>query len=303
METLIIRSITGIFFAAIVIGSIAFSSASFVLIFLALLIAGMIEFYNISSRTRARPQRISGIAIGVLLYLFSFLYSIGIIEIEYFLIFVPFFTLVFINEIYQDSKRPMQNVACTFMGVIYVALPFSLLNPLVFNVSYNIYDSYQLTSDYSFDFINDIINYLSLISPNHSITYSSQVLLGIFILIWAFDTMAYVFGTAFGRYPLFKRISPKKTWEGLIGGALSTGLVIYFVSVFFKDISLIQWISIGVIVVVVGTYGDLTQSLMKRSVNLKDSGKIMPGHGGILDRFDSFLLAYPIVFTYLKLVN
>ncbi|MBN2683547.1 MAG: phosphatidate cytidylyltransferase, partial [Bacteroidales bacterium] len=176
-------------------------------------------------------------------------------------------------------------------------------HPLVFHVSYNIYDSYQLSDEYSFDFINDIVNYLSLISPNNSITYSSQVLLGVFIIIWTFDTMAFVFGTALGRYPLFKRISPKKTWEGLIGGAISTGLVVYFISVFFKDIALIQWICIGIIVVIIGTYGDLTQSLMKRSVSLKDSGKIMPGHGGILDRFDSFLLAYPIVFTYLTLIG
>ncbi|MBN2681212.1 MAG: hypothetical protein JXR58_01780, partial [Bacteroidales bacterium] len=115
MENLIIRSVTGLFFAGIIIASIAFSSASLFLVFLALLIAGMIEFYNISSRTRSRPQKISGIAIGVILYTFSFLYSIGIIEIQYFLIFIPFCILIYINEIYQDSKRPIQNLAVTFM--------------------------------------------------------------------------------------------------------------------------------------------------------------------------------------------
>lgn len=302
MDTLIIRTITGIFFVGLIIGSIAFSSASFVILFLAILIAGMLEFYNMSSRTRARPQKISGITIGVLLYLFSFLYSIGLIGIDFFLIFIPFFTLVFITEIYQDSKRPLHNLAITFLGIIYVAIPIALVPPLVFNVSLNIYDSYQLTDEYSFDFLNDIINYFSLISPSHSITYSSKVLLGIFVLIWTFDSMAYVFGTTMGRHPLFKRISPKKTWEGLLGGALSTGLVIYFLSVFFKELSLTQWINVGLIIVIIGTYGDLAQSLMKRSVSIKDSGRIMPGHGGILDRFDSFLLAFPIIYTYLQLV-
>jgi phosphatidate cytidylyltransferase len=303
METLVIRTISGLFFLGIIIGSIAFSSTSFALLFLAILIAGMLEFYTIASRTRARPQRITGTIIGVLLYLFSFMYSIGLINIEYFLIFIPFFSLVFITEIYQDSKRPLQNIASTFFGIIYIAVPFALLPPLVFNISFNIYDSYQLSDEYSFDFINDIINYFSLIAPNHSITYSYKVLLGVFILIWTFDTMAYFFGTAMGRHPLFKRISPKKTWEGLFGGTLSTGILVYFVSVFFNELTLMQWICIGLIVIIIGTYGDLTQSLLKRSVSMKDSGKIMPGHGGILDRFDSFLLAYPIVFTYLQLID
>jgi len=106
-------------------------------------------------------------------------------------------------------------------------------------------------------------------------------------------------GTAFGKYRLFERVSPNKTWEGAIGGALLTFLCAYVISLYYTQIYLYNWMVISAIIVVFGTYGDLFESMLKRSINAKDSGSILPGHGGILDRFDSVFIAAPFVFVYL----
>ncbi|GAI59219.1 unnamed protein product, partial [marine sediment metagenome] len=130
-----------------------------------------------------------------------------------------------------------------------------------------------------------------------------QILLGFFILFWVSDTAAYLFGVSFGKHRLFKRISPRKSWEGLLGGAFIALITAYLLSLYFKDLRLPDWIIIAFIVVIIGTFGDLVESMYKRSLGLKDSGRILPGHGGILDRFDGVLLASPIVFTYLQLIR
>jgi phosphatidate cytidylyltransferase len=107
----------------------------------------------------------------------------------------------------------------------------------------------------------------------------------------------------FGKHRLFERISPKKSWEGSIGGAIIACLSAYIISLFFKELTTIQWLILAPIVIFSATYGDLAESLFKRSINIKDSGDILPGHGGILDRFDSVFLSAPIIFVYLQLIN
>ncbi|HBS88679.1 MAG TPA: hypothetical protein DEA97_19145 [Bacteroidales bacterium] len=302
MDNFFARSVTGILFVALIAGSLLFSSFTFLLVFLAIMIAGMVEFYRLSNFNKVHPQKITGVIIGVLFYFINFLYAIDIIDIQFFLVFIPFMILVFITEIYQDSKRPFINIAATFMGIIYVAFPFSILPHIVFDTKY-IVESYEVTQDFSLDAINEVVNYFSLISKDTSIIYQPKILLVVFVLIWSFDTMSYLFGLTFGRNKLFEKISPKKTWEGFLGGAASTLVLIYFISVFYKELSMYELYAIGGIVIIIGTYGDLTESMLKRAVGVKDSGKIMPGHGGILDRFDSFILAIPLVFTYLQLVR
>jgi len=118
-----------------------------------------------------------------------------------------------------------------------------------------------------------------------------------------YDTSAYIFGISFGKHRLFERISPKKSWEGFIGGTICSLGFAYLLSIFFMNISLVDWIAITLIIIVFGTFGDLVESLFKRSINCKDSGKILPGHGGILDRFDAVLISAPIVFTYFVIIN
>jgi phosphatidate cytidylyltransferase len=142
---------------------------------------------------------------------------------------------------------------------------------------------------------------VNIVVSNDSHEYRPESLVYFFMLIWASDTGAYFAGRAFGRRKLFERVSPKKTWEGFIGGAVLSMVVAAVLAsiTFFPDLKV--WLGMSIVAVVMGTYGDLVESLLKRNVGVKDSGTLLPGHGGVLDRFDSILLASPFLFVYLKL--
>ena len=155
-----------------------------------------------------------------------------------------------------------------YLGITYVALPFSLINVIVFD-----------GGDYAY-----------------------EILLGLMLIIWSSDTGAYFAGTAFGKTKLFERISPKKSWEGSIGGTLFAVGFAYLTMIYFGQLSLFEWLTVAVIVVVAGTYGDLVESHFKRTMSIKDSGNIIPGHGGFLDRFDSLILTVPFIVIFLKLL-
>jgi phosphatidate cytidylyltransferase len=167
--------------------------------------------------------------------------------------------------LYREKANPLHNWAYFILGQMYVALPFSLLNFILF------IDGWQ-----------------------------PIVLLSVFVTIWVNDTGAYLFGVTLGKHRLFERISPKKSWEGFFGGAAMALASGYVFSLLIPQISLINWLFFSEIIVIFGTFGDLIESLMKRTVNMKDSGNIIPGHGGLLDRFDSMLLAAPVIFIYLS---
>ena len=180
---------------------------------------------------------------------------------------IPFIFIIFILELYRKSANPFKNIAFTILGIVYVALPFSLLNYLVV----------------------------------YSGTYSYELLFGFFFILWANDSGAYIIGSAIGKRKLFPRISPGKSWEGSIGGAITSYGVAFIISKWYTSVNLIDWMVIATILVIIGTLGDLVESLFKRSINVKDSGTLLPGHGGILDRFDSLIIATPFVFSYLIL--
>ena len=238
-------------------------------------------------RIKVRVQVMFGIAMGITLYILSFAVAINALPEKYLSLILVFFPFVFIHEIYAQHNRPFHNIAYTFLGLIYIALPFSLLSFLVFDIHEKMQPVFTL------DGKEDILNFL--LQPGYAIDYSPGVLLGVFVLIWMYDTGAYLSGMLFGKHRLMPRISPKKTWEGLVGGAvvaLGTGLV---VARYFKDMGVVEWMLLVFVVVVFGTLGDLSESLLKRRIGLKDSGHILPGHGGFLDRFDSFLLIIPVV--------
>lgn len=245
---------------------------TFLILSISLIILSMHEFYRISLKERIRAQKYYGIFIGLLFFLSNYLFAQNIVDYKVYIIFVPLIIFVFINELYRNNKKPFSNIAYTLLGIIYIALPISTFNFFVF-------------------------------SGNPISNYSSNILLSFFILLWATDTGAYIFGVSFGKHKLFPRISPKKSWEGFFGGALTSLIASYFISKFFPELPLIHWVVISFIIIIMGTFGDLTESLFKRSISIKDSGKIFPGHGGILDRIDSALLSAPIIFTYLQLIN
>ena len=177
----------------------------------------------------------------------------------------------YIKELYSEHENPIANLGIIMLSQLYVVLPLSLINVLAFT---------------QFECYNNSAHFYAI--P-----------LSIYIFIWINDTGAYLSGVTLGKHKLFPRISPKKSWEGAIGGALATTASAFAVAHFFPFMNIWQWVGMALVVVVFGTFGDLTESMIKRHLDIKDSGRILPGHGGILDRLDSMLFAIPAVVIYL----
>lgn len=248
------------------------------------MVLGLWEFFSLAEKGNTKPQKILGVVAGGVFYLISTLYLNRIIPGIYLIIPVPLFFLIFIFELFAKPclpegipDKPFVNIAITLSGIFYIALPLTLLSYLAYPPPH--YPGFELFK------------------------YNPNVLLGFFFLIWTNDTAAYLTGVKFGKHRLFERISPKKTWEGSIGGAILSLIAAYIISIYFTELRLAEWLVIASIIIIFGTLGDLVQSLFKRSINVKDSGRILPGHGGILDRFDGVLLSVPFVFFYLQLIR
>lgn len=303
LKDIALRSYSGLAFVVILVSAIVFSSVSFFFVFLIILIIGMLEFYELSSLVKSFPQKFTGLAIGIVFFSLCFLHSIGYISVKIFLLFIPLLSLVFISELYRVKKKPFTNIAYTFMGVIYVAMPLSLFSYFVFDTNIDIAPVIDPFNTDVEPFDNAINNFHFLSPSPIKISYSPYLLLGYLILVWSFDTFCYLVGSTIGRTRLSKRISPKKSWEGTIGGAILTFGAAYVISLFIKEIAMIEWFVVAFLTIIMVSFGDLVESLFKRSLNVKDSGNIMPGHGGMLDRFDGILLSAPFVFIYLELLH
>ncbi len=271
MKNFLTRIITATIFGVVFIGSIIWGEWSFAALFLLISIIGILEFYKLVEKGGYQAQKLLGTLIGVFLFVSVYFIYSPHIKFEFLFLLFPLTVLVFIIELYRKKENPFANIAITFLGIAYVVLPFSLLSSFVFSYS-------------------------------GSTMYTPNILLGVFFLIWIYDSGAYIFGVSLGKHRMFERISPKKSWEGFFGGTLSALVLAWFISGYFTSITMFDWMFIALIVIIVGTYGDLVESMLKRSLGIKDSGKILPGHGGILDRFDAVLLCSPLIFTYLELV-
>lgn len=264
------RIITALIGAFILISAIFFSEWTYFAVFFAICLFAMLEFYQLVGMDGNLPLRAFGTANALLLFSLTFFIEKHALDNKwYFLLFVCASGAYFIKLYVKTDLKPFANIAFTFLGMLYVGVPFALLNTTVF--------------------LNDGV-------------YSYQIIIGSLFILWANDTGAYFSGRTFGRRKLFFRISPKKTWEGSIGGGLLSLLFSYGISFLFKDLVLWQWLSVAAIIVVAGTYGDLVESLFKRSMRIKDSGNTLPGHGGFLDRFDGLLIAAPFIVAFVKLI-
>lgn len=264
------RTLTGTLYLAVFIGALISGKYTFAALFLVISLIALWEFYNMVILSGHQPLRYLGMFTGAILFLMGFLIcSLGQ-SLTMILFIVPVIICVFILELYRNQSDPMSNISFTLLGILYISLPLTLLNKLVFYY-------------------------------NQEYTY--RIIMGFFILLWINDVFAYIFGISFGKHKLFERISPKKSWEGFIGGTIMTMVAAYFIGIPFFLLNKIDWISIGLIISVAGVFGDMAESLFKRAANIKDSGKILPGHGGMLDRIDSVLFSGPLVFTYLMLIN
>lgn len=269
MKNLITRSLTGIVLVAAILGSLLLSKFTFAGLFVVLLLGCLTEFYGLPATAGLRPNRILGLSIGGLTFILSFLIASGKLSPVLYLLIFPLLLLVFMAEMYRHSEVSLQNITTTITGIFYVAVPFSLGNFLVFDQAGN---------------------------------YSPKLMIALLIIIWMYDSGAYLFGVSFGKHRLFERISPKKSWEGAIGGTFLSLGAAYVLSLYIPAISLPHWLVIAFLTVVASTFGDLSESMLKRQFGMKDSGNCFPGHGGLLDRFDSLLFAIPVFVFYLKVI-
>jgi len=278
MSNLRQRLITGTIFVIVLVSCIWYSAWSMALLFLVITVLGLWEFYKLAEKAQAQPLRLYGTALGSLFIVAAFLNKAGmhVFTIPTKLLLIPVFLLFFL-ELFRKKSNPFANIGWTILGLIYIALPMAMLVN-------------TFTPQWMFTEVT---------SANISATiYSPAPVLAFFVMIWVSDSMAYVFGRLLGKHKLWERISPKKTWEGFIGGLLccvatgwAYGHFVFPQGHWFK--AEIIWMMIALVISITGMLGDLVESLLKRSIDVKDSGTILPGHGGILDRFDALFLAVP----------
>ncbi len=269
------RILSGIIFIAVLIVGIIFNQYIFAIIFALILALGLHEFYGLLKKhDDVQIASTLNLVGGLLLFGASFLYFSTIVQsLIIFTPFVLYLLTLFISELYLKHTNPIKSLAYSVLGQIYLALPFSLLCYLIYN--YN-------TDSKSFHY---------------------EYILAMFLFIWINDSFAYLFGSLLGKHKMFERISPKKTWEGFTGGAICAIIAAIIYAHYFTHLGLYVWIGVAIIQIIFGTLGDLIESLFKRTLQVKDSGNIIPGHGGILDRFDSFIFSIPAQFVYLSIVN
>ena len=279
MTNFIRRTITGAFIVICVLGGLWLHPVSFFII-IAVMIAGtQHEYYMMVRGTGIRPQTIAGIIAGFVIYLISTTVAAGWLPGKTFLLLIPLVTFVMVAELFRKVERPFDSLAHTFFSILYTAAPFSLLPFAAFGHT----------------------GLEPLIQMN-GVGFSPGIPVGFFLLLWTNDTGAYLVGSAIGKHRLFERISPKKSWEGFIGGLLLTLLVARLIGGWLGVADTTGWMIIAVIISIAGTAGDLLESMLKRSLGLKDSGTILPGHGGFLDRFDSVVVSFPLVYLYIAIL-
>ena len=268
MNNFVKRTISGGIFVAIVVTSILLSPYTFAVVFAVFTALAAHEFHKLTNKpVDIQVNKTVALIGALLLFVCSFVYASGKFQYPVYSFYGLYIVAVFIAELYRKKQNPVNNLAYFILGQIFIALPFSLLSYILF--------------------VSD---------------YQPIILLAVFISIWVNDTGAYVTGMLLGKHKLFERISPKKTWEGFIGGAFFALISGYVFSLFIPELSLLQWFIFSEIIVIFGTFGDLTESLIKRTENVKDTGNIIPGHGGLLDRFDSMLMSAPVIFLWLSFV-
>jgi phosphatidate cytidylyltransferase len=253
---------------------------SFFLTGLILLIGTQYEYYLMIRNTGVRPQMIPGIITGTTAYVVATLIASEVIPKNSFLVLIPMMLIIMVIELYRKQEKPFDSLAHTFFSVLYTAIPFSMFP----------FAAFQRTG------LNSILSH-------DNIVFSPGIIIGFFLLLWANDTGAYLSGISFGKHKLMERISPKKTWEGFFGGMIAAALVAWFLSGWLGVVDKLHWVIIALIISIAGTYGDLVESMLKRSLGVKDSGTIMPGHGGFLDRFDSAIISFPLVYLFISLLG
>ena len=271
MKKLLVRVATGAVFGIVLLASILYNNISFGALFALVTCLAVNEFCNLVHEYKKTTFSTMLAVVGGM-YLFFAMFMLDKVTSP-FMLFVPYLMLIvynFIRELYKTDGSALDNFAYFALSQLYAALPFAMLN---------------------------------ILTTFGGAGYNYIMPLSIFIFLWCSDSGAYFVGSAIGRRKLFERISPKKSWEGSIGGGVLALVAAYILSIYHPMLSTMEWMGMAIVVVVTGTWGDLIESCMKREMGIKDSGNILPGHGGILDRFDSTLFAVPSVIVYLTFIG
>ncbi len=265
------RAITGFFFVVVMLASLLLGHYVFGAFFLVLSVLALGEFYTLLTKNGVSPNTWTGLINGVFIYVIFAFITYQNTPLYHKLLFLLTLTggAIFIEELFKKASAPFVNIGFTLIGILYITVPFTFFHAMAY-----------VNGDFNFHY------------P-----------LAFMLLLWANDTGAYLVGSKLGRTKLFERHSPKKTWEGFIGGIIISAAAAMVINYFFKELLWNQWVSVAILISCFGTLGDLIESTFKRSINVKDSGWILPGHGGLLDRFDGLLLAAPIVYTYLYFIT
>lgn len=265
------RILTGMFGGSLLLLS-ALHELSYLAVFVLIIFLSSREYYKILAKNGFRPNFNLGVFLSVVIFVTTYFYASEKNLLGVHFILVPLLPLVCLSALYSsDNKETLSNVSVTFFGILYISLPISLLNFIVFN-------------DYD---------------------YNSIYLMATLLFLWTSESAAYFGGSLFGKKKLFESVSPMKTWEGVVFGLIANVILAYFIHeyIWTSYFSLTFWIFFSIVVLISGIFGDLFESLLKRNFNLKDSGSKLPGHGGFLDRFDSFFFVIPYVYFYLKIID
>lgn len=278
LKNLLVRTASGAVLLAIVAGA-SLSIYSYALLLFAIMVIGLVEFYKMARHNGSKPQFITGIATGIILFIGLALPAIGVqnksfegIEILMAMTIISISLVIpicMIIELFKVSQTPMSNIATTILGIVYVTLPLSLMM------------------------------YIPLFLGGN--TWQPWYFLFYLFIVWANDVFAYLVGITMGKHRLCERISPKKSWEGFFGGIIGA-IGVGTLGAYFLDGRYEIWIGLAAIIAITGVLGDLVESMFKREAGIKDSGNIMPGHGGVLDRFDALLISAPFAFIFLLFI-
>lgn len=270
------RAITGVLFVIILVGCTLYSPLSFGILFTLISALSVHEFgHLVNQKDEVSINKTITALGGAYLFLAMMGFCTSASDVRIFLPYLALVLYLMITELYLKKSNPLANWAFSMLSQLYIALPFALLNVLAYHNS----------------------------AETSSVTYNPILPLSIFVFIWLNDTGAYCVGSLIGKHRLFERISPKKSWEGSIGGGIFSIASAFVFAQYFTFMDMWEWAGLALTVVVFGTWGDLTESLMKRQLGIKDSGTILPGHGGMLDRFDSALMAIPAAVVYLYILT
>ena len=265
------RVLTGMLGGSLLLLS-ALHELSYLSVFVLIIFLSSREYYKILSNNGFRPNYNLGVFLSVVIFVTTYFYTSNESLIGINFVLVPILPLVCLSALYSsDNNQTLSNVSVTFFGILYISLPISLLNFIVF-------------SDYN---------------------YNSVYLLATLLFLWTSESAAYFGGSLFGKKKLFESVSPMKTWEGVLFGLVANVILAYLIHEYVWNSfqSLTFWIFFSIVVLISGVFGDLFESLLKRNFNLKDSSNKLPGHGGFLDRFDSFFFVIPYVYFYLKIID